>query len=533
MRTRITFYFLLALVFVLSGCSQKTGDSSGIKVTNLKEVEPNNDRANAQSVKHGTAVKGFIGEPMDQDWYQITIPEDSSAILQAVLTGVTGLNLKMELFDSVGDEMTEVNKNKEGEGEIFTNWGLNPGDYYIRVRELWLKSKEKKANDSTFYVLKTDLAPVTPDVEFESNNRGVEATAIQAGQPMTGFISPYQDEDWFKLELPQEGHYYMAISLSSVEDVDTRLAVYDPIEALIMEKDSEGKGAPELIPNLGIDPELEFYYLVVKANKWQSNEETPYQLNVDFLEVEGHIEIEPNDRMVRATDLVVNDTIQGFIETGSDVDWYRVKNNDSTVSVLRLEAQSAKKVDLVITVLDQDEQELMQINDGEELEPEFLPTMGMLPRQVYFLKVENKLKNGNPNEFYSLVTELGRYYNDEEFEFNNSPETASALFPNRGVSGYIHPGGDIDFYRLDLTAQPKSLLEVKLRGILKVNTDLVLYNSEMEEIARAAERPAEETEKLTEKVDAGIYFLKVFGAGAAQSNYRDRYRLTTTVRSIF
>jgi len=200
---------------------------------------------------------------------------------------------------------------------------------------------------------------------------------------------------------------------------------------------------------------------------------------------------------------------------------------------LRLEALGAKKIDLVVTVFNQDEEPMIQLNAGGELEPEFLPTLGMLPQQVYYFKIENKSNSGNPSEFYSLVTELGRYYNELEFEFNNSPETASSIFANRSVSGFLHPGGDVDFYRIDLTANSKSLVEAKLTGILKVNTDLNLYNSNLTEIARATDRPMEETEKLSAKVGHGIYYLKVFGADAKQSNHRDRYRLTISVRSIF
>jgi len=323
-------YFLVScvLALALAGCSEK---SAGIKVTNLTETEPNNDKNSAQLVEHGTAVKGFIGEPMDQDYFKLHLPPDSSAILKATLTGVTGLNLKMELFDEAGDLLAEADKNKAGGGEILANRGLTSGDYFLRVRELWLKNQEKKANDSTFYVLQIQLSTASDSTEFEPNNRGVEANPIRAGQVITGYLSPDADADWFKLPLPKEGHYYLSISLSGVDEVDTRLAVYDPIEALILEKNGEGKGLRELIPNLGIDPAVDFYYLVVSGSKWQSNEVTPYQIKAGFREVEGNIEIEPNDRLVRATDLAINDTIRGFIETASDIDWYRVNHADTSV----------------------------------------------------------------------------------------------------------------------------------------------------------------------------------------------------------
>ena len=530
---RILNGLLIILIFLLIGCSERQAGDEQVKATNLKEAEPNNSQSEAQPVADGTALRGFIDEPMDQDWYRITVPADTMVILKAQLTGVPELNLKMELFDQAGDELIEVDRNKEGEGEVFTNYGLLTGDYYLRIRELWLKNKTKKANDSTHYVLKIDLQPATEDLEFEPNNRGVEATPLVAGTEVAGFISPYHDEDWYKLPLPREARYYMAIHLSGVEGIDTKIGIYDPIEALILEKDSEPKGEPEIIPNLGVDTTNAFYYIVVKGGQWQTNEDQTYRLRVDFIDAAGYVEIEPNDRMVRATPLVENDTLLGFLETAKDEDWYSWKNTDSAATVLRLEAHGVKKVDLVITVFNQDEEEVFKINDAGEMEPEFFPNLGLLPNKVYYFNIQNNIKKGNAEEFYSLVTQMSRYYNDEEFEANNTPEKASLILSNRPVAGYIHPGGDVDYYRLDLKGQPQNKLEIKLRGILKVNTNLVLYDNALNELATAAERPAEETERISLTVEDGIYYIKVFGQNATQCNYRDKYQLLATVRPIF
>lgn len=534
MKKNFTRGLIIFLLLLAAACSERQTDRDGIKVTNLREAEPNNKREEAQPVKNGTAAKGFIQEPKDQDWYQIQIPADSAAILRAKLTGVNELNLKLELFDSAGDELIEVDKNKEGKGEILTNYGLTTGTYFIRIRELWLKDKAKKSNDSTFYILQINLEPVTANCEMEPNNRGVEATEITPNEDMQGYLSPWHDEDWYKLSLPPESRYYMAISLSGLEDVDSRISVYDPIEALILQKDGESKGVGEIIPNLGIDATKEFYYIVIKGGKWHTNEEQAYQLRVDFVETEGLMEIEPNNRMVRATPLAENDTIRGFIETSKDVDWFELKNNDSTANILRLEALSVKKIDLAISVFNQDEEEIFTVNDAGEMEPEFIPNLGIMPNRTYYFKIHNKMKRGNAEDFYTLLTRTTRYYNDEEFEVNNSAETASLLLNNRSVTGYIHPGGDVDFYRLSLTQQANSQLDLKLQGILKVNTNLVLYDENLNELARAADRPAEETEKLSLRVNGGgIYYVKITGTKAAESNYRDKYRLQAVVRPVY
>ncbi|MBN2091179.1 hypothetical protein JW964_16325, partial [candidate division KSB1 bacterium] len=362
-------FFIIFLIIIGFACS-KLDEGDSIKVTNQNEAEPNDSQEKALLLKQNAAVKGYIQVPQDQDWYQLAIPSDSVVILNALLTGVPDLNLKFEFFDQAGDRLIEVDKNKEGGEEILPNYGLKGGNYFIRVRELWLANTPKKSNDSIHYVLKINLSPAYESVEFEPNNRGIQATSMIDGVDMEGFISPYNDEDWYKFNLPTDSAGYLVISLTAVENVDIRIIVYDPIEAVILEKNSEARGMPEKIPNLGIDLTKEFYYVVVKGGQWQTNEKTPYKLRIDIIDTDGMVEIEPNDRFVRATTLVEDDTIRGFIETEKDVDWFKIKNTDSVRSVIWFEAQGVPKVDLMISVYNQDEQELFKVNETGEMETE-------------------------------------------------------------------------------------------------------------------------------------------------------------------
>ncbi|MCK5738735.1 hypothetical protein KAH55_06120 [bacterium] len=533
MKFRAVIIFLISVFMIMSACSPRSDSSQPFKVTNLKESEPNDKAADALTVQDGSVVKGYIGLPQDQDWYHIHVPEDTSYILRAQLTGLPKMNLKMELFDAAKDELLDIDLNKQDAGEILSNYGLLPGDYYLRVRELWLKEKTKMANDSTFYVLKVTLQIPGNSLEFEPNNRGIIANPILPDVPVTGYLAPYGDEDWFKLDLPDTPNYYLEISVSGVENVNTKLGIYDPIEAEILSLDGAPKGQAEKIPNLGIDTTRAFYFLKVSAtSKWATNTEQAYTLNVHFVSTPDRVEIEPNDRIVRATRLAGTDTVQGFIDTGKDVDWYQLTNTDTVAHVVRIENYGVRKVDLALQILDELEENQATIDDTGEMEAEIFPNLGIAPGVSYFIQVKNNASRGNTEEFYRLVTRSRRYYNDEEFEFNNMPEQASLLLPNRYVSGYIHPGGDVDFYRIELP-HPRNKVDLVLRGILKVNTDLVLYDNEMTEIISANQRPAEETEKISIILKNGIYYLKVIGAEKNQCNYRDKYKLTATVRPIY
>lgn len=515
---------LLLTVALNCGSKKEISEKKELK-PNLEEVEPNDSQAQAQSVADGTFARGFIGAQKDQDWYKLSIPLDSSAILRVELTGVPGINLKMELFDSDGAELLDVNKNKEDEGEIITNEGLTSGVYFLRIRELWLQGRERKFNDTTAYHLHIYLSPAAPDVEFESNDKAIKSKLVQAEQSIRGYISPYKDVDWFKILLPKYGNHYLELQLSGLENVDLEMAVYDPIEALLLKRNNAGRGDGETILNLGINPDLDFYYIAVQGGTWQSNEDTTYQLTAFFKPYEGKMEFEPNDRMVHASPIASGDTVRGFFDTADDVDWYQLQCFAPYQQIARIEAFGIPKINLNLTVFNHDEEQIWSVNETGEMENEIITNIGLKSNSNYFLKIENVGKSVNLEQRYSIFLNINQFSAFEEFEPNNQKDEATQLNLDTSVRGYIHPIGDVDFYKLDLSNRHVTGLKLTLKGIVKVNTDMALYDAELKKIAEANSRQSEESEILSARVTPGIYYIKVYDNDGKESNYRDQYEL--------
>ncbi|MBN1352207.1 hypothetical protein JXJ21_22610 [candidate division KSB1 bacterium] len=522
------------MIFLIGGCATKEEKlKSTHQIATLTEQEPNNnsEQANAISVAP-VQITGYIGEQKDQDWFKITIPPDSSAILRAELDGVAELNLKMELMDSEQERLVEVDRQKEGEGEILTNYTLTQGDYFIRIRELWLANKERKFNDTLAYRMQVTFKPVKPNEETEPNDKGVLATALKPDVPMKGYLSPYDDFDWYKLELPRVTNQYLQITLSPLENVDTRLRIFDPIEALILEQNQGKTGEGEKIANLGIIPDYEFYYVVVQPRKWQTNETSQYELTVSFVQTHAKMEIEPNDRMVRATEIAVTDTVLGFLDSPEDEDWYALRGAGDELTVLRGEIVGVDKVDLAITVFDQNENQILYVNDTGELETEYICNLGLEIDVIYYIKISNLAESSNSTDAYEIKLAATHYYKDEEFESNNSFESASLIYPQKAMTGYVHPKEDVDFYQIDLRQYAEFNLSAKLKGIMKVNTDMALYDRDMKEIIKVSEKGPEESERIDRQLTSGIYYIKVYDKSGKQSNYRDKYELETLVTPL-
>ncbi|MBD3288902.1 hypothetical protein GF337_08880, partial [candidate division KSB1 bacterium] len=385
---RFTLFAVLLLTITLFlGCAQD-GREKKSKIT-MTETEPNNEASQAEPVSNNEFIAGYINEGYDQDWYKISIPEDSGAVLRAELKGIRDINLKMELFEGEEDDPAlEINRNKEGEGETLTNYHLTPGDYYLRVRELWLKKFEKKFNDTLAYHLKIDLDNVNEGIELEPNNRAIESNKIIPGIPKRGYISPWNETDWYKLSLLPLENQYLEITLTSVEDVDLSLKVYDPIEAVIYSADEKGRGEGEKITNLGIEPEKEFYYIVVEGGKWQSNETSQYELMAQFIQTPHKVELEPNDRMVKATTIASGDTINGFIDTEKDEDWYHIDKGTFDTQIARIEVNGVPNVDFRIDVLNDMEETVLTVNETGEQENERVTNLGLQRSMNYYVRLK-------------------------------------------------------------------------------------------------------------------------------------------------
>jgi len=521
------FIFIITLI-MLTACVAPKKDALA---PNMEEVEPNNSKELAQNVSHGTIVKGFINEKMDQDWYQITIPDDSSAILRAELTGINNINLKLELFDVDGGLLLEVDRHKEGMGEILTNYLLNPGSSYLRVRELWLKNQDKKFSDTLAYNLRVYLTKVTGGIEIEPNNKSIRANFLEPDSAISGYLSPYGDVDWYQLSLMNQNERYLRISLSALENVDTKIKIYDPIEAIIDEANEGGKGVAEKIVNLGVDPLKEYYYIVVEGGNWQTNEVNPYQLCASFIPIWKKMEFEPNDRLIKATEIADGDTISGFIDHPKDVDWYRIKDNMFEAQIARIDVMGVPGVDLCLKLLNEAEQQILYVNETGEQENERIANIGLEVSEHYFIKIESITRGANSTDQYAICLSMSPCFSSEEYEMNNSREKANSIELERAIAGYIHPVGDVDYYRLVLQNRIPGNLEIILEGIMKVNTDMALYNEQMREIGRAAAAPAEETERLIFDPKPGIYYLKVYDNDGKESNYRDKYKLAIFLKS--
>jgi hypothetical protein len=109
-------------------------------------LEPNNDRAQAAELIPDRPVHGYAYPGGDADWYAFTVPDPGMDMLSVELSGLPGVNTRLELMAVDGSLLQRADHLGEGEGERLDRMQVPPGQYYLVV-------SGHGANDETAYRL--------------------------------------------------------------------------------------------------------------------------------------------------------------------------------------------------------------------------------------------------------------------------------------------------------------------------------------------------------------------------------------------
>lgn len=218
---------LLVLAAVGVAAYFVVGQKDTTPTVSTVEVEPNNEISQAALLPSGNSVRGTLGkrlsrEESDRDWYRLEIKGDGKQILRAELEPIRNMNLILALYDHKGAAIVKANSAGVGSGEVISNWPLNPGTYYLVVREFWLAGSDPTENVTDEYRIKAEWAPLTSGWELEPNDTTNRANTIKAGQTIEGYLGAADDVDVYRFKPAKR---YLYAELSPVSDVDVVLTV--------------------------------------------------------------------------------------------------------------------------------------------------------------------------------------------------------------------------------------------------------------------------------------------------------------------
>ncbi|MBN2494212.1 MAG: PPC domain-containing protein [Deltaproteobacteria bacterium] len=558
--------------FVLSGCpeegKEKPADTAepakpepapkpaDVKEPALKqvdEVEPNEKTSQAMPIAEASEVKAKLEAAEGKgkrsvDWYKVA--PGAKKVVSVKATGVAGENLELSFLDRDKNPLFSVDSGGEGEPESYPN--LTVAD------EVYLKVSGSKGGAGGDYRLAISMSDPKEGFEEEYNGRYSTANALALGQSVKGYLSHMRDEDWYLLELKDmPTGSVLRIELSAVDKVRFALEALDKEErAPILKTKSSETGQGIMVRNMGVPGTPEAIYLVIKSSwvaqgKGKStrtyNPEIAYSLTVSSEAGGDDLEKEPNDDYNEAFELVDGQKVRGYLSSANDVDLYKIEVERP--SLLAAELSGLNRVNLRLQVIDPEKKkdqrnyELVRVDDGEVGEEEVLTNCALQPGTNYlrvdgsFKKVDGKWTriDYNLDETYELKVNLRTDDGREEREPNKTPKQATPITVGGTLRGTLHPKGDVDTFKLDLSGQdgPRNTL-IECTGIPKVDISAKLLGPEMDDkgnhkaVASSAKGKGEEKEQVSSELMPGEYFIVISGKPRNESNTRDQYVLTVT-----
>ncbi len=183
----------------LNGGSYGSDYSLAVSFEPVVDEEPNGEIGDATEVQLAQPVNAYIFPAGDGDFYKVFL--NSSGILEASLTNVPqaiagSMKGRVDLYGKNMNWITRMDAENPGDDAILTVDIGNPGWYYFGVADL---------NGGSYNSTYGFLVNFKPVVDEEPNNEISDATEIQKGNEIKGFIFPAGDGDFYKIYVDAPG----------------------------------------------------------------------------------------------------------------------------------------------------------------------------------------------------------------------------------------------------------------------------------------------------------------------------------------
>lgn len=502
---------------------------SGVRLPVVQEREPNNWPEYAQKITPAFLIRGTIGYPLtktmgDRDVYCFTVGGKKKQVLRAELTGVPKLQLQLTVRTSRFVTVKTTRSPGVGRELIVSNLAVRPGDYCFVVSEAHVGAKHR-FNRKQSYLLRYSLRATREAEESEPNDKFYEANVLRPGSEIRGLLGRAGDKDWYRIPLAglPKGSL-LSVTYVGVGGVTADVTVYDWARRKLMTRRGT-RGATITIRDLKVRLLTRLAYVSVKGLR-RFNPDDTYRLRVEATQPGLNREVEPNDTPNKGVRLSgKRGEVRGSIEVAHDVDYFKLALAGR--SNVRLSVQPPAGVDVQLTVYDLRGRVLGKANFGKAGEAELLANI----RAIHGIRVRvaGAKRSFDPKHSYSLRWVVTPADRGDEREPNNKLAQANSVVPGVSARGYIHPKGDVDYYRFRLPGFLGTTQKVKIsvQGVPRVRLHLTLMDDQKNVLAQSSMPTTEGRRQITTTLHcAKYYYVRIRDQKGRHANATDNYELT-------
>ncbi len=299
------------------------------------ETEPNNSRAQANTLALNGTNSGKIDASGDEDWWKVTTTGDGR--LDISLTVSNAFYTWVYLYDNNGTEL--LNSGYTISTFTLSTDGLAAGTYYIKLIPYYI-------GQLPAYTISNALVVPAQANDVEPNGTRASAKVLPLNGTKTGHVGYYYNlakdtSDWYKvttnadgginLKLTSHNNKYIWVYLYD-NDGTTQLAARYTLSDLEFVTDGLAAGT---------------YYLQIKT--FYASDYAPYTIANNLIVPVQANDVEPNDVYSQANVLPLNGSKTGHVNyyynLNRDVaDWYKVTTDNDGMLTLNLTSHNGKYV---------------------------------------------------------------------------------------------------------------------------------------------------------------------------------------------
>lgn len=441
------------------------------------EREPNDRPIEAVRIAPGTAVRGRIVPPPDEDWYLLDVCAESLVVADLRLTGAptargdggvqpggSFVDLRLDVLAADGTTLLNWQQDRRGEDGPtrmhLVAYAERAGPIYLRITDVGGDEMEENFD----YELTVATAPV-PDADVEPNGNKGPVQSAELALPLaentlaTQYLAFSRDEDWYRLTIP--GLRIVDLTVTDAPATGTplayRLRLLGPdgvTELGRAQTAAPGPGQSAQVRLSAQVPAAGDYFAVVSDQSDQSDATRPYRIFYRLRAVPD-AEIEPNEGPAQATPLAPGTGRQAFVSVAADEDWYAVTVGDTKILRARLTVSPGLRtpVDYRVTVLGPDG--ATRLAEATDFDGQFgdieVVAHALAPAHAspYFVQVTDWRKDDGDTTVPYVLTATLLDVPDAALEPNDTPATARAAPLGQPVTAYIAWQFDRDHFHVD------------------------------------------------------------------------------------
>ena len=425
------------------------------------DKEPNDEWSEGSLLKSGETIECKLGYTDgtgltdDDDWFYIIVPQEGKVEFTLNPSQEDQLDINwIRLYRIEDGETIERNYSGIGKEEkVVTITDVGIGTYYLQIHR-W--------SGHGGYTLKYEFTPCLFGNDAEPNDEWSKGSLLISGETIdcrlgyTNDTGHTDDDDWFKIVVPEEGKAVFTFNPNQENQLDINwMRLYRIEDGETIERNYSGIGKVEKVYSI-TDLGIGTYYLQI--HRWSGH--GGYTLKYEFTPCPFENDAEPNDEWSKGSLLESGKTIDcrlGYTDdTGhtDDDDWFKIEVNKDGKAEFTFIPNQENQLDINWMRLYRidDESNTIERNYSGIGKEEKVYSITDLGIGTYYLQVHRWSGHGGYTLEYVFTP--NPYIGDEEP--NDSYENAQTLVKGEKVMahlGYTNDTGTTDnddWYKFDV-----------------------------------------------------------------------------------